>query len=83
MTTQVRSYICVCAIINISHVLDFSLTAWKESIGLLAGDILSTAAINTLLKELGLDKFLLQDMCSADDAIFTNPVNGWSSGIII
>lgn len=48
--------------------------------GLLAGDILSTAAINTLLKELGLDKYLLDDMCSADETIYSNPVNGWNSG---
>ncbi|WAR05120.1 hypothetical protein MAR_020489 [Mya arenaria] len=56
---------------------NFSLETFKDGIGFSADDILSTAAINVLLKQLNLDNYLLSKSCSLLDKKYLNAVNGW------
>ena len=41
---------------------------------------LSSAMINTLLHDLGLDKYLKNPQCDRMADVYENAVNGWNSG---
>ncbi|XP_052806223.1 uncharacterized protein LOC128235441 [Mya arenaria] len=56
---------------------NFSMTEWTESLGFSPEDILSAAAISTLLKELDLDKYLLSPECTSNDKMYATVENGW------